>query len=338
MRNIYENGNGLPTPNGWYAVATSADVTVGTVVPRRLGGEDILLFRSDSGEIATVGAYCAHLGAHMGHGGKVVDHTLQCPFHGYRYNREGACVANEYGTDPPAHAKLRSWPTRENGGFVLVYFGSEEEGPPWEVPTLDTDGWTDALTAVHDLDTHPQETTENSVDIGHFTWLHGYASVKETVGAHTDGPYLGASYRIERSAGVFGSFGGTISTEFDVHVFGLGYSLAEVHIPKMGLRLRNFVLPVPTDPGRITLRLGLSVAKSSEIGKVNPALRLLPRKLALLAIRRMAFRGFVHDVNQDFTIWQNKRYLERMAMSEGDGPIGLYRQWARQFYTERDPS
>ena len=326
--------NRLPTPSGWYAVATSADVTVGTVVARRLGGEDILLFRSGSGEIATVGAWCAHLGAHMGHGGKVVDGTLRCPFHGYRYDHEGACVANGYGTTPPAHAKLPTWPTRENGGFVLVYFGSTGEGPAWEVPALDTKGWTDPAIEVRHLDTHPQETTENSVDIGHFTWVHGYVSAKATTPARTEGPYLGASYRIERSAGAFGRFGGTVAAEFDVHVWGLGYSLVEVHIPTMGLRLRTFVLPVPTDPGRITLCLGLSVAESSEVGKVSPALRHLPRSLGLRAIRRMAFRGFLHDVNQDFVIWQNKRYLERVAMSVGDGPIGLYRQWAKQFYPE----
>ena len=172
--------NRIPTPNGWYAVATSSDVTVGTVVARRLGAEDILLFRSSSGEIATVGAYCAHLGAHMGHGGKVVDGTLQCPFHGYRYDQGGACVANGYGTAPPAHAKLRSWPTRENGGVVLVYFGATEEGPAWEVPALVAEGWTEPAFEVLHLDTHPQETTENSVDIGHFTWVHGYASAEAT--------------------------------------------------------------------------------------------------------------------------------------------------------------
>ena len=35
---------------------------------------------------------------------------------------------------------------------------------------------------------------------------------------------------------------------------------------------------------------------------------------------------------QDRAIWENKIWLPVPALAEGDGPIGRYRQWARQFY------
>jgi hypothetical protein len=35
---------------------------------------------------------------------------------------------------------------------------------------------------------------------------------------------------------------------------------------------------------------------------------------------------------EDIPIWENKAYLERPLLCEGDGPIGLYRSWVRQFY------
>lgn len=33
-------------------------------------------------------------------------------------------------------------------------------------------------------------------------------------------------------------------------------------------------------------------------------------------------------------VWENKQYRERPALAVGDGPIGLYRRWARQFYED----
>jgi hypothetical protein len=36
------------------------------------------------------------------------------------------------------------------------------------------------------------------------------------------------------------------------------------------------------------------------------------------------------DVRQDFDIWNHKTYLEWPALA--DGPVGLYRRWARQFH------
>ncbi|MEZ5022899.1 MAG: hypothetical protein R2728_06485 [Chitinophagales bacterium] len=36
----------------------------------------------------------------------------------------------------------------------------------------------------------------------------------------------------------------------------------------------------------------------------------------------------IHDVYQDFKVWQNKIYLTPPALSKGDGPIMQYRAWA----------
>jgi hypothetical protein len=49
-------------------------------------------------------------------------------------------------------------------------------------------------------------------------------------------------------------------------------------------------------------------------------------------ISRFILYCFSHDAQQDFDIWQNKRFIQPPALAEGDGPIGKYRLWARQFY------
>ena len=69
-----------------------------------------------------------------------------------------------------------------------------------------------------------------------------------------------------------------------------------------------------------------------------------PRLLQLTQGARKAemeafFGAYADDmaaaVEQDFPIWENKTYLERPRLCEGDGPVGDYRRWAAQFYVEK---
>jgi hypothetical protein len=53
-----------------------------------------------------------------------------------------------------------------------------------------------------------------------------------------------------------------------------------------------------------------------------------------IADRGMA--GYIEDVEQDLPIWQHKIHLQRPALAAGDGPVGPYRKWVRQFYPQAD--
>ncbi|MGW6536482.1 hypothetical protein ACWGBV_14385 [Streptomyces sp. NPDC055051] len=44
------------------------------------------------------------------------------------------------------------------------------------------------------------------------------------------------------------------------------------------------------------------------------------------------FRGSCAFVSQDFPVWSTKRYVSPPRLARGDGPIGPFRHWARQFY------
>ena len=64
------------------------------------------------------------------------------------------------------------------------------------------------------------------------------------------------------------------------------------------------------------------------------ALRHVPAKWLDRVIGPAMIRSYENDVHQDFDIWTNKRYVHPPALAEGDGPVGKYRRWARQFYPE----
>lgn len=320
-----------PFPTGWYAIAYAHEVARGEVVERRFMGEDLVVFRTRSGTPVAMGAWCPHLGAHFARtGARIEGECIRCAFHGFAFDADGRCVATGYDTKPPAKARARTWPLREVNGLLLAHHDPSGAPPDWEVPALDWSGYTPLAhnAKTFALASHPQQTTENSVDIGHLSWVHGYKSVEVLRPLSTEGPYLTSSYAMTRTAGLVGWLGRDLRAEFDVHAHGLGYSLVEARVPGYGLRSRHFVLATPTDPGQLELRLAMALDSPS-------ATRRLPAPLAALVERLIAalmFRGYVKDASADFPMWQNTRHTHPPVLAAGDGPIVKYRTWARQFY------
>ena len=96
MRNL----DVLPYPYGWFMACYSDELAIGEVKPLQYFGRDLVLWRGEDGQPRLIDAYCRHLGAHMGYGGKVDGNNLVCPFHAWAYNEQG-CV-----TDVPYAKRL----------------------------------------------------------------------------------------------------------------------------------------------------------------------------------------------------------------------------------------
>ena len=320
-----------PYPNGWYVLATSSEIQKGQIVPKKFAGKELVIFRTASGAIAISDAYCPHMGGHFGFGGTVEGESIKCPFHHFCFDTKGDCTATGYGTKPSSKLKLPVWHSSERNGFILVYFDELGRAPEWEVPEIDQTGWNETITTDYELSSHPQETTENSVDIGHFSIVHGYSNVKQLKDLTTSGPYLNTRYAMTRPGSLLSSRG-TLTTEFEVHVYGLGYSFVEVDIPEYNIKSRQFVLPTPIGDGKINLKIGMSVKHIDKPSTVHPLLSVVPKSIFNKIVSRKAFEGYAHDVNQDFKIWQNKIYIDPPVLAKGDGPVAQYRIWSQQFY------
>jgi nitrite reductase/ring-hydroxylating ferredoxin subunit len=286
-------------------------------------GQDLVVYRTESGLVRAVGPHCPHLGAHFGYGGRVDGELLVCPFHSFAYDPDGTCVRTGYGTKPPPNAQLAQRPARETNGLLLVWHGTRE--PAWHVPALDGDGWTQLRCRRFVLRDHPQETTENSVDLGHFAIVHGYRNVRMLGDAKADGPYLSTAFFAEHPL-PWPLPWQTLPFRFETHIYGLGYSLVDVHVRRPGVKARLWVLPTPVDERRLTLRLVASVRAGTRRGA--------PGRVRDDVLNRLVLWGLARGASQDFPIWEHKAYRERPALAVGDGPIGLYRRWARQFYED----
>ncbi len=321
----------LPTPSGWFCLGVTSEFAKGEVTTRQLGGRPIVVFRTIDGKLAALDAHCPHLGAHMGKGGRVDGDTLRCPFHGFCFDGAGVCTKTAYGSKPPAHARARAYPVMELHGIALVYFDPTESEPSWRPDDVEMAGWSPFRFHMWTLRSHPQETTENSVDVGHFAVVHGYENVHERAPTTFEGPLLHAQYGFDRPTRVFGRRF-MVREAIDVQVWGLGYSRVHVSDLSWGLDLRLLVLPTPTTSDRIELRIGLSVRDFATSPRVPALFRFLPRFASGLAARAL-LRVYRREIEQDFEIWQNKAYVVAPALARGDGPIGLYRRWVKQFYS-----
>jgi phenylpropionate dioxygenase-like ring-hydroxylating dioxygenase large terminal subunit len=108
--------------NAWYVAAWSEKVSVSAFRITILG-EPIAIFRSRDGTPIALGDICPHRFASLSNG-KVFDDTLECPYHGLRFDRSGACVRNPHGDGlVPAGAQVRSFPLVEQHYAIWIWMG-----------------------------------------------------------------------------------------------------------------------------------------------------------------------------------------------------------------------
>ncbi|CAG0920178.1 unnamed protein product [Notodromas monacha] len=164
-------------PNGWFALLESDDLPISSTKFIQALGENFAVFRDTGGEVHVLDAFCPHLGANLGIGGKVRGNCIQCPFHGWLFDgKSGQCTSIPYSASkPPAQAKVKTWPCTESLGLIMVWYHAEGEEPFWQPP--DVQGINDGQFAFcgrseHYISTHIQDLPENGSDVAHLNVLH----------------------------------------------------------------------------------------------------------------------------------------------------------------------
>ena len=115
--------------NTWYVAAYSGEVG-DKPLARTILGEKLVLFRDDAHKVIATSDLCPHRFAPL-HMGRVVDGTIECPYHGLRFNGEGRCVYNPDGDGRvPAGARLRVHPIVERWNCAWIWMGDPEKADP----------------------------------------------------------------------------------------------------------------------------------------------------------------------------------------------------------------
>jgi nitrite reductase/ring-hydroxylating ferredoxin subunit len=309
----------LPFPFGWFCIASSQDVPPGALRTLHCFGQDLVLFRTAGGRAAVLDPHCCHLGAHLGVGGVVEDDCVRCPFHGWRFDAEGRCVAIPYAKRIPPAARIRAWPVDERHGLVFVWYHPRQAAPSWRLPEIPEWGspeWTRPEQRSFRVRSHPQEMAENVVDPVHFQVVHGTPhrpAMRVEIEGHVFRAFQGLTFTTPRGEVLGG-------VEVCAHGAGLGVT-----------RFRGVVetllvitgVPIDDELHETTIRFSVKKLDGGDDATANVA------------------RAFIAEIErqyrQDIPIWVHKRYLERPVLCEEDGPIGTLRRFYRQFYVDAAP-
>jgi phenylpropionate dioxygenase-like ring-hydroxylating dioxygenase large terminal subunit len=302
-------------PDGWFAVAFSDELATGGAKPLRYFGRELVAWRGEDGAARVFDAFCPHLGAHLGHGGRVEGDALRCPFHAWLWGPDGVCREVPYARKVPPKAHLRAWAVVEKNGLVMAWYHARGEPPGWQPPDVPDYGspeWTPPERREWVVRSCPQELAENSVDAAHFRYVHRTNTVPETERAEIRGHVLHVVSR-NRVGTPRGEQQGRI--EIQAHGFGIGFTrfsgVADLLVVPCG---------TPIDEDHTHMRLQFSV-------------RRLPDSDATRGVGRAFIAEIERQFEQDIPIWENKIHLERPLLVDGEAPLALLRRWGRQFYS-----
>jgi nitrite reductase/ring-hydroxylating ferredoxin subunit len=307
----------LPLPNGWFAVAWSKELGEGDVKPVSYFGEELVLFRTRSGQARLVDPFCPHLGAHLGHGGRVMGETIRCPFHGWQFDGQtGACTTIPYCDRIPPKARVRAWDVLERNGMIFAWYHAEQKPPEWDFPVMPEIGhadWSEPRTFELVLPAHVQDTHENNNDPVHFQFVH---KSMDTPPSKIEYASDGRHYRIESDFLAQGPWAKYLEKSKLVRdSWGLGLTAVRTEgIPGAGLLMYSSTTPIAEK-------------------KVHSRWLLTATRNVVDYFGEEFMTGLTQGVQQDLPIWSNKVHRARPVLCEADTYLAEFRKWARQFYS-----
>lgn len=177
----------------WYVACLSSELPAGKPISRTLFGTPMVLFRDAEGAPVALLDRCLHRNARLS-AGDVFGGKLGCSYHGWTYDRTGACVEvpslgpsqaasrlngeqlrrSGLSSRPCDVGRVRRFPTIEQDGLVFVYPGDEGTPPrkqPFRVPFFDDARWC-VYFMVTRFTNGVTPLVENFMDVSHTSFVH----------------------------------------------------------------------------------------------------------------------------------------------------------------------
>ena len=303
----------FPIPYGWYSLGRLDELAPEDVVPVQRFGRDLALWR-DGDDFHLFDAYCPHLGAHFGHGGRVEDGCLVCPFHEWTFAPSGQNQSIPYADRPNRKGRVRRYPTVVRNRQLLAWYHPDPTVQPgWEIPEALPEDPVECMRFTTTVRSMWQEIAENSVDMAHFKSIHGMSRIAD-IGAMT----ITGPLRQVVSTQAFKSSKGEFEGQIESNSYGPGIGV--VHFTLMSrVTLISAVTPISNEEVEIRFTMYHTGGDT------------LAGKIAL---------GFGAEVTrqlqQDIPIWEHKLYQPSPMLAPSEKAITQFRKWASQFYSSHN--
>ena len=221
-----------------------------------------------------------------------------------------------YADKIPPKARLRPYPTLVENGLLFMWHDPEDLPPEYPIPAEDnyqSNDWLPWSTNEILIKTHPREVVENVADKAHFPIVHNtHVTSFENV-------YEGHMATQITEGVAYPRGGGKDAFSLRATYYGPAYQLTHM---KGVIDSMYFQAHTPIDHQTLHLRFGVSLKRFGDDDKGKRFAKQYVENLTL---------GYHEDVE----IWENKRYVERPVLCDGDGPVGKLRKWYRQFFEPR---
>lgn len=174
----------MSTLSDWWLPVAGADaLSAGRCRPAQHFDTALVLWRSAGGAAAAFDDRCPHRGASLSLG-RVQGDRLECPYHGWRFARNGQCVAVPAvpGFVPPAGHGARSWQLIERHGLLWAASLTAADAEPFAPPVLAGLPDKRVLCGPFDVATSAPRVVENFLDTAHFGFVHeGWLGARDHV-------------------------------------------------------------------------------------------------------------------------------------------------------------
>eukprot|EP01024_Parvocaulis_polyphysoides_P016519 TRINITY_DN1735_c0_g1_i3.p1 TRINITY_DN1735_c0_g1~~TRINITY_DN1735_c0_g1_i3.p1 ORF type:complete len:531 (-),score=54.14 TRINITY_DN1735_c0_g1_i3:186-1778(-) len=170
----------------WYPVHAVIHLDPTRPTGIQLLGKDLVIWRDGGGNWVCFEDQCPHRLVPLSEGRLETDGTLQCSYHGWRFNGKGECVkipqaepemAEKLCQNERAHAK--TYPTQEKYGLLWIWGESGADAhleslssPPIVTPVLESTQFEFRDWLVRDMPYSHETLLENVVDPAHVTVTH----------------------------------------------------------------------------------------------------------------------------------------------------------------------
>jgi len=161
----------------WYVACTVRELNRKKLHSVKILGLGIVLFRGSDNKIGALIDQCVHRGTALS-AGELKDGCVTCPYHGWRYNREGKVVhipSMDGSTlpDSPHRFSQRFFPAREVQSLVWVFLGdsSPNEKTLFKMPYYKTPGWVSYYMCSRFNGT-VSALAQNFMDVPHTVFVH----------------------------------------------------------------------------------------------------------------------------------------------------------------------
>lgn len=159
----------------WHPVMLASELADDEPARAVLCEQQLVVARLD-GEVCVFNDLCAHRGTALSLGKVIDDGThLRCPYHGWKYDRSGACVLAPQRPDLAGRlrARVKKYLAAERYGLIWVCLEDEPAYPLPAFPQYGDPGFHDPVhMPVSDWRCAAPRRTENFTDLSHFAFVH----------------------------------------------------------------------------------------------------------------------------------------------------------------------